>query len=176
MRHRIYVEREHDHNKTMEAFMFCTKCGHQNKDDVQFCIKCGQSMQASMPPHTNKIYIPAKRKKNLAVIISISAVVLAVIITILILSANPVAGRWYSQNGTELIMLRNGKGMIATEKADQPHRIHFMYAIEYQEPGYTEGEIYEKESGSSTWFYLYDGALEVSGEYFYRQKPTQTMK
>jgi len=154
--------------------MICSHCGHQNTDDVQFCIKCGQPVKVGAP--SNKIFDPAKRKKHVGVIISISAVILAVVITILIMSANPIVGRWYSQNGTELIMLKNGKGMIATEETGQPHRVHFMYAIEYQEPGYTEGEIYEKESDSSTWFYLYDGALEVNGEYFYRQKPSQTIK
>lgn len=156
--------------------MICSHCGHQNTNDVQFCIKCGQSMKANMPKSTYKTSIPAKRKKYIGVIVSFTAIILAVVITILIMSANPIVGRWYSQNGTELIMLRNGKGMIATDETGQPHRVHFMYAIEYQEPGYTEGEIYEKESGNSTWFYLYDEALEVNGEYFYRQKPNQTMK
>ncbi len=156
--------------------MICTNCGHQNTNNVRFCTNCGQPVQTSVPFNTNKAYIPAKRKKYFTVIILLAAIVLAVIVTVLIMSASPVAGRWYSQSGTELIMLKNGKGMIASDDTEKPDRVHFMYAIEYQEPGYTEGEIYEKENGINSWFYLYDGALELNGEYFYRQKPSEPVK
>ncbi len=152
--------------------MYCTKCGYQNNKDVQFCIKCGQPKQTNVTPDAHKLYKPSKPKRALAIIISITAVVLAAVILILILSANPVVGRWYAQSGTELIMLKNGKGMTVLDDVGEAHRVHFMYAIEYQEPGYIEGEIYEKESGISTWFYLYDGVLEMNGECFYRQKPS----
>lgn len=151
--------------------MYCIKCGYQNTDDVQFCVKCGQPMQTNVTLDPHKSYKPSKPKRTLAIIISISVVVLAAFILILMLSANPIAGRWYAQSGTELIMLKNGKGMTVMDEAGEAHRIHFMYAIEYQEQGYIEGEIYEKESGISTWFYLYDGVLEMNAEYFYRQKP-----
>lgn len=125
------------------------------------------------PPNGTPRKISSKRKRGLAISISISAVLLAVLILFLILSANPVTGRWYAQNGTELIMLKNGKGMTVTGESGEAGRTHFMYAIEYKESGYIEGEIYEKESGVSTWFYLYDGTLEMDGEYFYRQKPLE---
>lgn len=153
--------------------MYCIKCGHQNNPHSQFCIKCGQPMLTDVPSaDIHKTYIPPKRKRSLAILICLSAVLLAALVLALILSANPIAGRWYAQNGKELIMLQNGKGMTVMDETGEARRVHFMYAIEYQEPGYTEGEIYEKESGTSTWFYLYDGTLEVDGEYFYRQKPS----
>jgi hypothetical protein len=112
----------------------------------------------------------------MAIAITAAVFILAVFILVLLLSANPVAGRWYAQSGTELIMLKNGKGMTVLDDTGEARRVHFMYAIEYQEPGYIEGEIYEKESGVSTWFYLYDGTLEMNGEYFYRQKPVSPLK
>jgi hypothetical protein len=123
-----------------------------------------------------KTSIQPKRKKGLAIVIAACAALLAVILLVLMLPANPVAGRWYSQNGTELILLQNGKGMTVADESSDVKRVHFMYAIEYQEAGYIEGEIYEKDSGVSTWFYLYDGALELGNDYFYRQKPTVPMK
>jgi hypothetical protein len=137
-------------------------------------MKCGQPIRAAAPEAQKTSgtvgvqRIPSGRKRALAISITISAVLLAVLILILALSANPVAGRWYSAGGTELIFLKNGKGMTVTDGEEQ--RIHFMYAIGYKEAGYIEGEIYEKEHGGGTWFYVYDGRLEFGGEYFYRQK------
>jgi len=156
--------------------MNCIKCGYPNNVDSQFCIKCGQPLPAHVPSNAHGSRMPLKRKRRLMLLMTISALLLAAIIMVVMLSANPVAGRWYAQNGTELIMLKNGKGMITTDNTGEAHRAHFMYAIEYQEPGYIEGELYEKESGRSSWFYLYDGSLEVNGQYFYRQKPSQPMK
>lgn len=160
--------------------MVCNNCGQTDEYNSQFCMKCGQPFQASAPAGEVRkgdappsgIFpvpmIPPKRKRGMAIVITICAVLLAVIILILVLSANPVAGRWYSQSGTELILLQNGKGMTVTDGATE--RIHFMYAIGYKEPGYIEGEIYIKENGASTWFYMLDGKLEFDGEYFYSQK------
>lgn len=156
--------------------MYCTKCGHQNNDDTKFCMKCGQPMLASVPLTKHKTAISPKRKRGLSIIMLISALVLVVIIMVLLLTANPIAGRWYTQKGAELIMLKNGKGMTVTDDTGDADRVHFMYAIEYKEAGYIEGEIYEKESGISTWFYLYDGTLEMNGQYFYRQKPSVPTK
>ena len=47
-----------------------------------------------------------------------SVVLLAVVVLLLVLSANPVAGTWYSQGGTELIFLKNGKGMTVPDGAE----------------------------------------------------------
>ncbi len=166
----------------MEALMVCNNCGQKDEYNSQYCMKCGQPLQASAPageagkadaqPAAIRppIIIRPKRKRGLIIAIAACVVLLAVIILILALSANPVAGRWYSQSGKELILLQNGKGMTMTDGEES--RIRFMYAIGYTEPGYIEGEIYEKEDGPSTWFYLIDGKLEFNGEYFYRQKPS----
>jgi hypothetical protein len=113
------------------------------------------------------------RKRALVISIAAAAVLLIVLVLVLILSANPVAGRWYAQDGTELFFLQNGKGMTVTDTVGDAGQIHYMYAVGYREAGYTEGEIYEKDKGSSTWFYLYDGKMEWNGQYYYRQKPTQ---
>lgn len=158
--------------------MVCSNCGQTDEHNSQFCMKCGQPIQMGAPTEAPKgnaapnFVVPAKRmprrRRGLVISISICAVLLAVIILLLALSANPVAGRWYSQSGTELILLENGKGMTVTD--GEAERIHFMYAIGYRQAGYLEGEIYIKEDGSGTWFYLYDGKLEFNGEYFYRQR------
>ena len=160
--------------------MYCNYCGEKDEHNSQFCMKCGQPIRAdesageaqkSDAPPNGAVQVqrmPSRRRKALAISITVSVVLLAVIILMLIFSANPVAGRWYSQSGTELIFLKNNKGMTVTD--GDTERIHFMYAIEYKEAGYIEGEIYEKENGGGTWFYVYDGKLEFDGEYFYRQK------
>ena len=163
--------------------MKCMNCGQEDTHQSQFCMKCGQPFQASAPVGEapkgtavpNGPYLvkrAPRRKRALAIVISISIVLLAVIVLMLVLDANPAAGRWYSQSGTELILLQNGKGMTVTES--ETARFHFMYAIGYKEPGYVEGEIYDKAGGVSTWFYMLDGKLELNGEYFYRQKPSGT--
>ena len=108
--------------------------------------------------------------------IAVSALLLAALVLVLALNANPVAGRWYAQDGTELIMLQNGKGMTVTDASGDAGRIHFMYAVGYREPGYVEGQIYEDGGGDGAWFYLYDGTLEFDGEYFYRQQREQASK
>ncbi len=154
--------------------MKCNTCGQQNADSYEFCTRCGQRLTPGAAPGV--FPVPPKRKRALAVVIAACAVVLAVFILVLTLSADPVAGRWYSQSGTELIMLQNGKGMTVSGSSDNVKRVHFMYAIEYREAGYIEGEIYEKDTGVSTWFYLYDGALELGDQYFYRQKPAMPLK
>ena len=110
---------------------------------------------------------------SIAVSIAVSVVLLALLLVVLVVNVNPVAGRWYAQSGTELIMLKNGKGMTVTDASDGAGRMYFMYAVGYRELGYVEGQIYENRSGEGTWFYLYDGTLEFDGEYFYRQKPAQ---
>ena len=156
--------------------MKCKNCGHQNIDGFEFCTKCGYPLNQSAAPGVFKAPVPAKRKKGLAIVIAAAAALLAGIILVLLLTANPLAGRWYSQSGTELILLQNGKGMTVSGSSDEVKRVHFMYAIEYREAGYIEGEVYEKDSGASKWFYLYDGALELGSEYFYRQKPAVPMK
>ena len=152
--------------------MYCVNCGYQSNDGLPFCIKCGQRMQ----PGAQKIYNPAgvrpRKKRAAAIAIAILSVALVTLVLVLIFTANPIAGRWYGQDGTELIMLKNGKGMTVSDTAGEPERIHFMYAIEYQEPGYIEGEIYEKDNSASAWFYLYNDTLEMNGVYYYRQKPS----
>ncbi len=152
--------------------MICNNCGQKDESNSQFCMKCGQPLRADAAPGKAGAVRKGGRSrgKALPIVIAVSIILLAVIILILALSANPVAGRWYSQSGTELLLLENGKGM--TIPADDTERFYFMYAIGYREAGYIEGEIYDKESGSSTWFYLYDGKLEFNGELFYRQKPS----
>lgn len=165
--------------------MVCNNCGQKDENNSQFCMKCGQPLQAgvspgempegktpqnSMPPVQG---VSPRRKRALPIAIAISAVLLVVIILVLALSANPVAGRWYSQSGTELIFLKNGEGF--TVPAGEAGSVYFVYAIGYREPGYIKGEIYEKENGTSTWFYLYDGKLEYNGESFYRQNPSRRL-
>ena len=154
--------------------MFCSYCGEKDDHHSQFCMKCGKPMQADAdaPKKAKPLAIPPKRRRGLAISITVSAVLLAVVILVLVLSANPVAGRWYSQSGTELLLLKNGKGMTVTES--ETGRIHFMYAIGYKEAGYIEGEIYENENSPSSWFYVYDDRLEFNGEYFYRQRQKST--
>ncbi len=155
--------------------MYCIKCGHKNNDNSQFCIKCGQPLLTNMPPGELHKKYPQRPKKWMAMIISVFALTLAVLLLILILPTNLVAGRWYAKNGMELIMLKNGKGMAVMDQSSEAQREHFMYAIEYEEPGYIEGEIYKKDNGEST-FYLYDAILEFDGKYFYRQKPIDILK
>lgn len=154
--------------------MKCENCGHQNIDGFAFCTNCGYPLAAAAAPGV--FPVPPKRKRGLVILIAACVVLLTVFILVLTLSADPVAGRWYSQSGTELIMLQNGKGMTVSGSSDNVKRVHFMYAVEYREAGYIEGEIYEKDTGTSTWFYLYDGALEMGDQYFYRQKPTMPLK
>ncbi len=156
--------------------MKCKNCGYQNIDGYQYCTKCGYPLVDTAAPGVFKAPVQPQRKRGLALFIAACAVVVAVFILVLALAADPVAGRWYSQNGTELIMLQNGKGMTVSGSSGDIKRVHFMYAIEYREAGYIEGEIYEQSTGNSTWFYLYDGALELGNEYFYRQKPITPMK
>jgi|GEM_PF-2093105 len=159
--------------------MICSHCGYKDKYNSQFCMKCGEPLQGSGPVGgTDEGYVPflargiqIGKKKALAIAISLAAVLLVALILVLALSVNPVAGRWYAQDGTELFFLQNGKGMTVTDAAGESGQIHFMYAVGYREAGYTEGEIYAKENGSGTWFYLYDGKLEWNGKYYYRIKP-----
>ena len=161
--------------------MVCSNCGHKDKYNSQFCMNCGQPLQANVAPGAASPHMPpflarglqVGRKRVLAISISAAAVLLIVLVLVLILSANPVAGRWYAQDGTELFFLQNGKGMTVSDASGDAGRVHYMYAVGYREAGYTEGEIYEKEDGSSTWFYLYDGKLEWEGKYFYRYKPAE---
>ena len=156
--------------------MTCKNCGNQNIDGFAFCTNCGAPLANASVPSYLKASVPAKRKKGLAFVITAAAALLIGVILVLVFTANPIAGRWYSQSGTELIMLQNGKGMTVSGSSDNVKRVHFMYAIEYREAGYIEGEIYEKDTGVSTWFYLYDGALELGDQYFYRQKPVMPLK
>ncbi len=156
--------------------MTCKNCGNQNIDGFAFCTNCGAPLANASVPSYLKASVPAKRKKGLAFVITAAAALLIGVILVLVFTANPIAGRWYSQSGTELILLQNGKGMTVSGSSDEAKRVHFMYAIEYREAGYIEGEIYEKDSGTDTWFYLYDGALELGNEYFYRQKPAVPIK
>ena len=162
--------------------MDCNHCGEKDEQNVQFCMKCGQPIRAGEPPaekpegsavqkNTPRIQkMPPGRRRALAISIAVSILLLTALILVLALSANPVAGRWYSQGGTELIFLKNGKGMTVTE--GEQERVHFMYAIEYREAGFIEGEIYEKARGDGAWFFVYDNRLEFAGEYFYRQRPS----
>ena len=162
--------------------MRCQNCGVNNSDEYKYCINCGQPVgvgappAASVPPNSagwaQKI-LP-RRKRGLAVSIAVSVVLLAVLVLVLVLDANPVAGRWYAQDGTELIMLQNGKGMTVTDAAGETGHIHFMYAVGYREPGYVEGQIYETGDADGAWFYLLDGVLEFDGEYYYRHQPAET--
>lgn len=136
--------------------MRCTSCGHVDTYHSQFCMNCGKPL-------------PARGKKR-ALLIACACAAVAVLLLAALLSSNPVAGRWYAPSGKQLLLLQNGKGM-AVSQAGEVQRTPFMYAIEYREAGYIEGEIYIKGSGESMWFYLYDGMLELDGEYYYRQKP-----
>ncbi len=157
--------------------MKCKNCGYQNNDSFQFCTRCGHPLSTSRVPGVFKTPVHFKRKNAFAIFIAVCIALAACVMLFVLLTANPIAGRWYSQSGTELIMLQNGKGMtVSPEGSGETQRVHFMYAVEYREAGYIEGEIYEKDSGKSTWFYLYDGALELGSEYFYRQKPAVPMK
>ena len=162
--------------------MVCSNCGQIDENNSQFCMKCGQPLQAGSPDAGEsgtplnesspaKQVSPRRRVKALPIAIAVSVLLIAVIILMAVLSANPVAGTWYSQSGTELIFLKNGKGMTIPD--GDAERIHFMYAVEYRETGYIEGEIYDKDSGPGTWFYLYDGKLEFAGETFYREDPSR---
>jgi len=169
--------------------MYCNYCGEKDDHNSQFCMKCGMRIRAgASETEGEKAQTPAaaapavaafaarvlpKGRRGLAISIAVSVVLLAVIILILVLSANPVAGKWYAQDGTELIFLRNGKGMTTPE--NEADRVHFMYAVEYKESGYIEGEIYEKAGGPGSWFYLYDGKLEFDGETFYRSQYSARM-
>jgi hypothetical protein len=160
--------------------MRCQNCGTHNSDDNKYCINCGQPLEgaaASAPGGviwTEKL-LP-KRRRALAVSIAVSVVLLAVLVLVLVLTASPVAGRWYAQDGTQLILLRNGKGMTVTDASGESGRIHFMYAVGYREPGYVEGQIYETRHADGAWFYLLDGVLEFDGKYYYRQKPSGTAR
>jgi len=159
--------------------MRCQNCGADNSDGYKYCINCGQPVGAGAPPAAGANWtekILPKRKRALAVSIAVSVVLLAVIILVLVLNANPVAGRWYAEDGTQLIMLQNGKGMTVTDASGEAGRIHFMYAVGYREPGYVEGQIYETADEDGAWFYLLDGALEFDGEYYSRQKPAAAAK
>ncbi len=160
--------------------MVCSNCGQIDEKNSQFCMKCGQPLQAGEggAPQKNtpsaQAASPRRRIKALPIAIAVCVVLIAGIILILALSANPaapVAGTWYSQSGTELIFLKNGKGMTIPD--GDAERIHFMYAVEYRETNYIEGEIYDKDGGPGTWFYLYDGKLEFAGETFYREDPSR---
>ncbi len=106
------------YKRTVETLMICKNCGYKDNYHSQYCMRCGHPLQASVPPDQ----IPPKglllahglgsrRKRGMVISISIAAALLAALILVLIFSANPVAGRWYAQDGTELIMLKNGKGM-----------------------------------------------------------------
>lgn len=141
--------------------MRCTGCGHVDTYHSQFCMNCGKPL-------------PAKGKKR-ALLIACACAVVVVLMLILLLSPNPVAGRWYAQSGKQLLLLQNGKGMAVSQAAGEVLRTPFMYAIEYREAGYIEGEIYFKGVGESMWFCLYDGMLELDGEYYYRQKPVSML-
>jgi len=163
--------------------MVCSNCGQVDENNSQFCMKCGQPLQADTPSadavaggaSQNSTPVqsaaPRRRRKALPIAIAVCVVLIAVIILMAVLAANPVAGTWYSQSGTELIFLKNGKGMAVPD--GDAERIHFMYAIEYQETGYIEGEIYDKSGDPGSWFYMYDGKLEFNGETFYRQDPSR---
>ena len=160
--------------------MRCRNCGVNNSDEYKYCINCGQPLgagaQAAASPigasWTEKV-LP-KRRRAMAVSIAVAVVLLAVLILVLVLNANPVAGRWYAQDGTQLIMLQNGKGMTVTDASGEAGRIHFMYAVGYREPGYVEGQIYETGDADGAWFYLLDGVPEFDGEYYYRHQPAET--
>ena len=161
--------------------MRCQNCGANNSDEYKYCINCGQPLgagaqaAASAPVGTGwtEKVLP-KRRRALAVSIALAVVLLAVLILVLVLNANPVAGRWYAQDGTQLIMLQNGKGMTVTDASGGAGRIHFMYAVGYREPGYVEGQIYETGDTEGAWFNLLDGVLEFDGEYYYRNQPAET--
>lgn len=169
--------------------MVCSNCGEKDDKDSLFCMKCGQPLKADSGTEAAKSdpaaaaqgaaanggahpvwRVAPKRRRGMAISISISVILLAVIIFILALSANPVAGRWYAQDGTELVLLKNGKGMTVTD--GDMERIHFMYAVGYREAGYIEGQIYIDAGGDPQWFYVYDGKLEFAGEFYYRNKPS----
>jgi len=159
----------------MEALMECPNCGKSDDYNSRFCMNCGQPLQTDSPGPANPPPLWARglkdrRSKALVVSIALAAVLLTVLVLVLTLSANPVAGRWYAQDGSELFFLQNGKGM--TVSSADGSRMHYMYAVGYREPGYIEGEIYNKEGGSR-WFYIYDGKLEWEGRYYYRQRPAE---
>jgi len=155
--------------------MECPNCGKSDEYNSRFCTNCGQPLNADAAPGPVKPLPFLKRglrdRRSRALVISIAAaaVLLAVLVLVLALSANPVAGRWYAQDGSELFFLQNGKGM--TVSSGDGNRVHYMYALGYREPGYIEGEIYNKDGGGSSWFYIYDGKLEWDGRYYYRRKP-----
>ena len=152
--------------------MECPNCGKSDDYNSRFCMNCGQPRQTDSPGPANPPPLWARglkdrRSKALVISIALAAVLLTVLVLVLTLSANPVAGRWYAQDGSELFFLQNGKGM--TVSSADGSRMHFMYAVGYREPGYIEGEIYNTEGGGS-WFYVYDGKLEWEGRYYYRHR------
>ena len=155
--------------------MKCPNCGKSDQYNSRFCMGCGQPLKADAAPEAANPPPPwargLKDRRSRALVISIAAaaVLLAALVLVLALSANPVAGRWYAQDGSELFFLQNGKGM--TVSSADGSRVHYMYAVGYREPGYIEGEIYEKVGSGSTWFYIYDGKLEWEGKYYTRHKP-----
>lgn len=159
--------------------MLCGHCGVNNSDEYKYCIGCGQPLAegaeaaATLQRVSFVDRVLPKRRRALAISIAVSVVLLAALILVLVQSANPVAGRWYAQDGTGLLMLENGKGMTLTATSGEEGRIHFMYAVGYRQEGYAEGQIYETTDGEGAWFYLYDGVLEFDGQYYYRQQPKQ---
>jgi len=162
----------------MEALMVCTHCGCSDTHNLRFCINCGQPLHSDTvaPPPIVKRGPKDRRKKALAISVAAAAVLLVILILVLALSANPVAGRWYAQDGSELFFLKNGKGMTVSDTSGDAGRVHFMYAVGYREPGYIEGEIYDKAGSGSSWFYIYDGKLEWDGRYYYRHRPAAAPK
>ena len=163
--------------------MRCHNCGANNSNEYKYCINCGQPLgagpqtMASAPVGVGRMKkVLPKRRRALAVSITVAVVLLAVLVLVLVLNVNPVAGRWYAQDGTQLIMLQNGKGMTVWDAQGEAGRVYFMYAVGYREPGYVEGQIYETGNGDGSWFYLLDGVLEFDGEYYYRHQPAETAK
>jgi len=158
----------------MEALMECPNCGQIDAYNSRFCMNCGQPLKTDAaalgpanPPPLRARGLKDRRSRALVISIAAAAVLLAALVLVLAQSANPMAGRWYAQDGSELFFLQNGKGM--TVSSADGSRVHFMYAVGYREPGYIEGEIYNKEGGGS-WFYVYDGKLEWEGRYYYRHR------
>ena len=154
--------------------MECPNCCKNDEHNSRFRMNCGQPLKTDAapgsvsPPPFLKRGLKDRRSKALVISIAAAVVLLATLVLVLALSANPVAGRWYAQDGSELFFLQNGKGM--TVSSADGNRVHYIYAVGYREPGYIEGEIYNKEGGSS-WFYIYDGKLEWEGKYYYRHRP-----
>ena len=107
--------------------MRCQNCGANNSNEYNYCINCGQPLgagsqtMASAPVGVGwmKKVLP-KRRRVLAVSITVAVVFLAVLVLVLVLNVNPIAGRWYAQDGTKLIMLQNGKGMTVPVRGGLP--------------------------------------------------------